>query len=77
MERLTNEVKRTTSPARPDSAADAFHQGRSASDKETAHAQPVVRRAGLPAGARNRGLGAGDRLSDVQRRSERLLDSVG
>jgi hypothetical protein len=56
MERLTNEVKRPTSPARPDSAADGFHQGRSASDKETADAQHVVRgRAGLPAGARNRG----------------------
>jgi hypothetical protein len=70
---------RTTSPARQDSAADGFHQGRSASNKETAHAQPVVcGSSALLVDSRNIGLGAGDRLSDVQRCSERrLLDSVG
>jgi hypothetical protein len=70
---------RTASPTRQDSAADGFHQGRSASDKETAHAQPVVcGRSALLVDSRNIGLGAGNRLSDVQRCSERrLLDSVG
>src|ERR1700739_358087 len=70
---------RTASPTRQDSAADGFHQGRSASDKETAHAQPVVcGRSALLVASRNIGLGAGNRLSDVQRCSERrLLDSVG
>jgi hypothetical protein len=60
----TNEVKRTTSPIRQDSAADSFHQGRSTSDGGTAHTQPVVRgRSALPDGTRSRGLGASDRLS--------------
>jgi hypothetical protein len=69
---------RTASPTRQDSAAHGFHQGRSASDKETAHAQPVVcGRSALLVDSRNIGLGAGNRLSDVQRCSERrLLDSV-
>jgi hypothetical protein len=69
---------RAASPTRQDSAADGFHQTRSASDKETAHAQPVVcDRSALFVDSRNIGLGAGDRLSDVQRCSERrLLDSV-
>jgi hypothetical protein len=70
---------RTASPIRRDSAADGFHQGRSVSVKETAHAQPVVcDRSALLVDSRNIVLGAGDWLSDVQRCSERrLLDSVG
>ena len=70
---------RTTSPTRQDSAADGFHQGRSASDKETAHAEPVVcGRSALLVDSRNIRMGAGDRRSDVQRCIEqRLLDSVG